>query len=268
MVAYLSPQISLLIEAVKKASSSMDRDFNEIEQLQSSVKGYKQFVLGTYDKVKRILQTELGKIHPDYPIVDVASKLPSKGGCWLVSPIDGLFNFAHGIPYFALSAALYDGEKIICAVVYNPALDVLYFAERGKGAFKEGYRNHERLRVSARKELSESLISTLVSYDKSVAEYDKIQKAIVSSCDNIRVSGCCSLDLAYVAAGKLDAHISLNNNLADYAAGLLLVKEAGGYVFDVHQKDVRSENLDAVLRSGDLIVTNAELSKKVCDLFK
>ncbi|MBR1604681.1 MAG: inositol monophosphatase [Alphaproteobacteria bacterium] len=268
MVAYVSPQVSMLIEAVKKASVSIDRDFNEIEQLQSSVKGYKQFVLGSYDKVKRILQSELGKIHPDYPIVETAVKLPATGGCWLVNPIDGLFNFAHGIPHFAVSVALYENGKIIGAVVYNPASDALYFAEKGKGAFKEGYRNHERLRVSARKDLKDALIGTLVSYDKGVAEYEKIQKAIVGACDNIRISGSCALDLAYVAAGKLDAHVSLKNNLADYAAGLLLVKEAGGYVYDVHQKDIRSENLDVVVHSGNLIATNAELGKKVCELFK
>lgn len=268
MVAYLSPQMSLLINAVKKASNSMDRDFNEIEQLQSSVKGYKQFVLNTYDKVKRILQAELGKIHADYPIVLETAKLPAGKSCWLVNPLDGLVNFAHGQPHFAISVALYDDGKITQAVVYNPALDNLFFAEKGKGAFKEGYRNHERLRVSARKDLSEALVGTLVSYDKNVSEYDKLQKKIISVCDNIRISGSCALDLAYVAAGKLDAHVSLKNSPTDFAAGLLLVKEAGGYVYDMNQKDIRSEDLDAVLNSGDIIVTNAELGKKVCELLK
>ena len=268
MVAYLSPQVSLLINAVKKASSSMDRDFNEIEQLQSSVKGYKEFVMGTYGKVTKILQTELGKIHPEYPIVAEFSKLPAKGNCWLVNPIDGLINFAHGIPQFAISVAAYEEHKITQAVIYNPALDNLYFAEKGKGAFKEGYRNHERLRVSARKDLSEALIGTLVSYDKSSSEYDAVQKKIITATDNIRVSGSCALDLAFVASGKLDAHISLKNSLADYAAGLLLVKEAGGYIYDINQKDIRSENLDLVMSSGNLVVTNAELGKKICELFK
>lgn len=268
MVAYLSPQMSLLINAVKKASSSMDRDFNEIEQLQSSVKGYKEFVMGTYSKVSKGLQIELGKIHADYPIVAEASKLPAKGNCWLVNPLDGLVNFAHGIPHFAISVAVYENGKITQAVVYNPASDMLYFAEKGKGAFKEGYRNHERLRVSARKDLSEALIGTLVNYDKDVSEYENIQKKIVSACDNVRVFGSCALDLAYVASGKLDAHVSLKNSLADYAAGLLLVKEAGGYLFDMNQKDIRSEDLDMVLHGGNIIVTNAELGKKVCELLK
>jgi len=267
MVAYLSPRMNLLITAIKKAASSLDRDFNEIEQLQSSVKGYKEFVLGSYGKVNKSLQFELGKIHPDYPLVDEVNKLPSKGGCFLVNPIDGLVNFAHGIPHFAISVAIYENAKIVCGVIYNPALDSLYFAEKGKGAFKEGYRNHERLRVSARKELSEAIIGTLVNYDKSVVEYDKIQNRIVSACDNIRVSGSCALDLAFVASGKLDAHVSLKNRLADYAAGLLLVKEAGGYIYDINQKDIRSENIDLVIGSGNLVVTNAELGKKVCGLF-
>lgn len=268
MVAYLSPQISLLINAVKKASASMDRDFNEIEQLQSSVKGYKEFVKGTYSKVAKILQTELAKIHADYPIVTETAKLPSKGGCWLVNPMDGLVNFAHGIPQFAISVALYAEGKILEAVIYNPALDCLYFAEKGKGAFKEGYRNHERLRVSARKDLSEALIGTLVSYKKENTEYDSIQKKIISATDNVRVSGSCALDLASVASGKLDAHVSLNNGLCDYAAGLLLVKEAGGYIYEMNQKDIRSEDLELVLKSGNLVVSNAELGKKVCELFK
>ena len=268
MVAYLSPNMSLLINAVKKASACLDRDFNEIEQLQSSVKGYKEFVMGTYGKVTKALQTELGKIHPDYPIVAEVSKLPAKGNCYLVNPLDGLVNFAHGQPHFAVSVAVYENAKVTGAVIYNPALDNLYFAEKGKGAFKEGYRNHERLRVSARKDLSEALIGTLVSYDKSSAEYDAVQKKIVAACDNIRVSGSCALDLAYVAAGKLDAHISLKNNLADFAAGLLLVKEAGGYIYDINQKDIRSENLDLVIQSGNLIATNAELGQKVCGLLK
>lgn len=268
MAVYLSPRISLLINAVKKAASIMDRDFNEIEQLQSSVKGYKEFVMGTYGKVTKSLQIELNKIHPDYPIVSEASKLPSSGNCWLVNPLDGLVNFAHGIPHFAVSVAAYEGGVITEAVVYNPALDNLYFAEKGKGAFKEGYRNHERLRVSSRKDLSEALIGTLVNYDKKVSEYDELQKKIVAGCDNARISGSCALDLAYVASGKLDAHVSLKNALSDYAAGLLLVKEAGGYFYDMNQKDIRSEDLNAVIHGGDIVVTNAELGKKICELLK
>lgn len=267
-MAYLSPNLTLLTAAVKKAAASIDRDFNEIEQLQSSVNSIKDFVVRTYGKINRTLQTELGKIHPDYPLVAEASKIPSQGGCYLVSPLDGLANFAHGMPYFAISVAVYENGVITSAVVYNPALDNMYFAEKGKGAFKEGYRNHERLRVSGRKDLADAFIGTLVSYDKNISEYESIQKSIVAACDNIRVSGSCALDLAYVASGKLDAHVSLNNRLADFAAGLLLVKEAGGYVYDLNQKDIRTENLAQVIASGNIIASNANLGKKVCELFK
>lgn len=157
-------------------------------------------------------------------------------------------------------------RAVTAAIVYNPASDELFFAEKGKGAYKEGFRNHERLRVSARRELSEALISTLVSYKSDVAEYIKLHDSVVRAVDNVRVLGAVSLDLACVAAGRLDATVSLGNKFSEIAAGLLLVKEAGGYVLDMNQKDIRTENLSLVLESGNLIATNAELSKKVYEL--
>lgn len=264
-MSYLSPSLTLLINAVKKASGSLNRDFSEIEQLQSSVKGYKEFVVASYTKVSKALQVELGKIHPDYALVSEAEKLGARN-CYIVSPIDGLSNFAHGIPHFAVSVAVYENNTVTASVVYNPATDCLYFAEKGKGAYKEGFRNHERLRVSARRELSEALISTLVSYKSDVAEYIKLHDSVVRAVDNVRVLGAVSLDLACVAAGRLDATVSLGNKFSEIAAGLLLVKEAGGYVLDMNQKDIRTENLSLVLESGNLIATNAELSKKVYEL--
>ena len=190
-MSYLSPNLSLLINAVKKASGSLNRDFSEIEQLQSSVKGYKEFVVASYTKVTKALQVELGKIHPDYLIISDAEKLSGRN-CYIVSPIDGLSNFSRGIPCFSMSVAVYENNTITAAIVYNPATDNLYFAEKGKGAYKEGFRNHERLRVSSRKDLQDALISTLVSYKSDVKEYDSLQQKIVSATDNLRVSGCCS----------------------------------------------------------------------------
>lgn len=264
-MSYLSPNLSLLINAVKKASGSLNRDFSEIEQLQSSVKGYKEFVVASYSKVSKALQVELGKIHPDYPIISEADKLGSRN-CYIVSPIDGLNNFSRGIPCFAISIAVYENNTITAAIVYNPATDNLYFAEKGKGAYKEGFRNHERLRVSARKDLQDALIATLVNYQKDVSEYDSLQQKIVSATDNLRISGCCSLDLAYVASGKFDGAVSRGNKLSDYAAGILLVKEAGGYVYDIDQADKRTENLNLVLNSGNLLAVNSELSRKLSEL--
>ncbi len=265
-MSYLSPSLTLLTNAVKKASGSLNRDFSEIEQLQSSVKGYKEFVVASYTKVSKALQVELGKIHPDYALVSEAEKLGARN-CYIVSPIDGLSNFAHGIPHFAVSVAVYENNTVTASVVYNPATDCLYFAEKGKGAYKEGFRNHERLRVSSRRDLKEALVATLVNYNENVSEYDVIQKRLVAATDNLRISGSCALDLAYVASGKYDAAVSRGNKLSDFAAGLLLVKEAGGYIYDIDQKDKRTENLSLVLNSGNIFAVNNELGKKLGELF-
>lgn len=264
-MSYLSPSLTLLINAVKKASGSLNRDFSEIEQLQSSVKGYKEFVVASYTKVSKALQVELGKIHPDYAIISEAEKLGTRN-CYLVSPIDGLSNFAHGIPHFAISVAVYENNTVTAAVVYNPSTDSLYFAEKGKGAYKEGFRNHERLRVSSRKDLKEALVSTLVNYSQDISEYDSIQNRLVGATDNLRISGSCALDLAYVASGKFDAAASRGNKLGDFAAGMLLVKEAGGYIYDIDQKDKRTENLALVINSGNLLAVNYELGRKLGEL--
>lgn len=264
-MSYISPSMTMIISAVKKAANSLNRDFSEIEQLQSSVKNHRDFVVSSYGKIDRALRIELGKVKPDYAIAIEGQPKP-QGAYFIVAPIDGLSNFAHGIAHFAISVALFENGVVTAAVIYNPANDEMYFAEKGKGAYKEGFRNHERLRVSARKELSEALLSTLVSYNSEVSEYINIHETIVNSADNVRVFGAVSLDLAYVAAGKLDGTVSLGNKFSEIAAGLLLVKEAGGYILDMNQKDIRSENISLVLESGNLIATNAELSKKVYEL--
>ncbi len=265
-MSYISPNLTLLISAVKKAANGLNRDFSEIERLQSSVKSHKEFVVAAYGKTERALRAELGKIRPDYAVVTDGSQ--AKGSCFLVAPIDGLSNFAHGVPHFAVSVAVYENDTVTSAVVYNPANDELFFAEKGKGAYKEGFRNHERLRVSSRKDLSESLVATQVNYKKELGDYLNLHNKIVSATDNVRVLGAVSLDLAYVASGKFDASISLANPLNSFAAGILLVKEAGGYIFDVNQKDVRSENLSEVIDSGNLVAVNAELSKRVFEVLK
>ena len=128
-MSYLSPFMTQLISAVKKASGSLNRDFSEIEQLQSSVKGYKEFVVMSYGKVERALRTELAKIRPDYPIAIDGLPKP-KGPYFIVSPIDGLSNFAHGVAHFAVSVAVFENDTITAAVVYNPASDEMYFAEK------------------------------------------------------------------------------------------------------------------------------------------
>lgn len=268
-MSYLSANLNMLINAVKKASASLNRDFSEIEKLQSSVRGYKEFVASAIKKVENNLRVELSKSRPSYAFAENNKPQPA-GPHFIVSALDGVVNFAHGIPYFAVSVASYENGQITAGVIYNPATEECYFAERGTGAYKEGFRNHERLRVSVRKELGECMVSakTLPVYENEheVACCRKIQAHIVPAVNACRTFGSTALDLAYVAAGKLDAVISSSNPTTEIAAGLLLVKEAGGSVFDIDQKDIRSEDLDSVLRSGDIIACNANVGKKISDL--
>ena len=261
-MSYLSPNLTNLISAVKKAATSLNRDFGEIEKLQSSVKDYKNFVANGYNKAERTLRQELQKLRPGYVFAEDGKNRP-QGGYFVISPISGMNNFIHGIPCFSMTVAMCENNTILAAVIYNPVTDEMFFAEKGMGAYKEGFRNHERLRVSSRKELSESLIAMEVS---SHDEYKLLQNKIISEVNGIRTSGDTSLDLAYVASGKIDAFISYAQNPTDITAGILLVKEAGGYVYDINQKDIRTEDISAVISSGDIIAVNANLNNKLYDL--
>ncbi len=248
-MSYISTNLNFLIGAVKKVGNSLTRDFNEIEQLQTSLRGHKEFAKAAFERMSKALKVELQKGHPDYAFISGRDPLPA-GPCFAIAPLDGSLNFMHGIPYFAVSVAVINNGHVTSGVIYNPATSDLYFAEKGGGAFKEGYRNHERLRVSARKDLSEALLGA----DNS---------ALADSVAGVRLSGCLSLDLAAVASGKLDVLVSSENPVETYAAGLLLVKEAGGYVYEYNQKDIRTDDEASVLASGSLIAGNPELGPKL-----
>lgn len=266
-MAYISPMLTNVVTAVKRASVNLNRDFSEIERLQNSVKGSLDFTRIAFDKIQKGLKNELGKVMPTIPVVLVNEKAP-KGGMYLaISGIDGLANFAHGNPEFAISVALMNEQTILCGVVYNPARDELFFAEKGKGAFKEGFRSHERLRVASKQELEGALVA--VKPDVSNVELSaKIVNNTLALCRDIRVSGATSLDLAYVAAGKLDAVIAPTTMLANMAAGILLVKEAGGMALDMEQADTRTEDLAMLLNSGNLMAVSFNLSQKIAKVLK
>ena len=264
-MSYISPLLTSFVNAVKKSASSLDRDFNELEQLQNSIKGNKNFVFNSYSRIEKNLKIELAKIRPDLPIFTPSDKVAGTS-YFAVSPIDGLVNFAHGNPNFAVCAALIENNTIICSVVYNPSRDETFFAEKGKGAYKEGYRNHERLRVSATKELNGALVSSnIVENNLTNAN---LLCAIIAKNSDMRISGSIAQDLAYLAGGKLDVFTSYSTHIASMAAGLLLVKEAGGSVRAINQKDIRVENMEQVFTTGDLIATNFNLNQKVFELFK
>ncbi len=252
-MSYISTNLNLLISIAKKAAGGLSRDFSEIEKLQTSIKGHAEFTKAAVERTLKVLTSELQKNRPQYAVVSKGGKVPNAPH-FLVSALDGDINFMHGIPYFAISIAEVKDGQVISAVIYNPATSDTFFAEKGNGAFLEGYRNHERLRVSARKDLSAALISGPEELSSSVVA--------------IRKFGCISLDLANLASGKLDGVVSFGNDSADIAAGMLLVKEAGGHVLAKGQKDIRVSDLGLVLSEGNIIASNSELGKKLFEVIK
>ena len=246
-MSYISTNLSLLINTVKKAAAGLSRDFSEIEQLQTSVKGHEEFTKAAIERTLGLLRNGLQKARPQYAVVTSGSKLPS-GQFFIVSALDGAVNFMHGISHFAVSVAEVVDGKITSAVIYNPATSDLYFTEKGYGAFKEGFRNHERLRVSARKDLNTSLVS---------AAGEVASKALA-----VRNFGSIVLDFAFVASGKLEAVVYEGADSIEAAAGILLVKEAGGQVWSLSSKETHDSD-EHILSSSGIVATNTAVSDKV-----
>ena len=266
-MAYISPMLTNIVSIVKKAAVNLNRDFSEVERLQSSIKGSIDFTRIAFDKAQKTMSYELAKFGEAYPVV-FAGKNPDKLSSYFsVSVIEGLTNFAHGNPSFGLSVALIDKGVVLAGVVFNPALDELFFAEKGKGAYKEGFRNHERLRVSKKQELDGAIVGVKPNMNDKQTTYSVINGVIANNAE-VRVSGALALDLAYLASGKLDAVIAPGAMQASIAAGVLLVKEAGGMVLDMEQKDTRTEDLPMVLNSGNLMAVNFNLSQKIANVLK
>lgn len=257
-MVYISPMLSAMCSAAKKASVALTRDFNELEHLQNSVHKDNMFAVRSYEKVEKTIKEELGKFKPDYAVIcKKADEIPANSPYFVLSPIDGFANFAHGNASFAISLALIENNGVVDAVVYSPISDEMFFAEKGCGAFKEGFRSHERLRVAGTKDTEKAVISCS-------SQADLLQK-VLSLSSNLLVTGSASLDLAHLAAGKSDVAVLSNVSVMNLAAGLLLVKESGGYVVELGETDVRSENLEKVLAKGGLIASNENLRQKVAN---
>jgi len=222
-----------MIKAAEKASKSVIRDFGEIEKLQVSKKGPRDFVTKTDKYVEKILIEELSKIKKNYSFLSeevgyIENK--DKDNIWIIDPIDGTMNFLHGIPHFAISIALKSNGQIISGLIFDPIKDEMYYSEKNKGA----YLNNQRLRVSKKSSLDDCLFSSN-------------HEGVKFSNLNLRYSGCASLDLAYVASGRLDGYFHNKINLWDIAAGALMVEEAGGIVNDLNKFntsniDIRASN--------------------------
>lgn len=229
-----SPILNVMVGAARKASRPIRRDFGEVENLQVSLKGPANFVTKSDKRTEQILHDELARARPTY------SFLMEEGGAvegtdgqhtWIIDPIDGTTNFIHGIPHFAISIGLERAGTIVAGIIYNPITDELFTAERGQGAFL----NDRRLRVAARTRLEDAVVTCGIphlgrgDHELFQTEITKVQ----AKAAGIRRFGAASLDLAFVAAGRCDAYWERELSPWDIAAGILLVREAGGRVEDI-----------------------------------
>ena len=228
-----SALLNVMVQAAMKAGRSLSRDFGEVQNLQVSMKGPGDYVSQADRKAEDIIFTELSKARPGYAFL--MEERGTVGGDddqhrWLVDPLDGTTNFLHGIPIFSVSIALERQGQIVAGVIYNPAMDELYTAERGGGAFM----NDRRLRVAARTKLSDTVIGCGVPHLGRGHHGNFLVELlnVMAEVSGIRRLGSAALDLAYVAAGRMDGFWEGGLSPWDIAAGLLMVREAGGYVSD------------------------------------
>jgi len=262
---YLSPALNVMVAAARKAGRPLIRDFGELENLQISLKGPADFVSNADERTERILIEELSRARPGYGFFCEETgkhEGPDKSHRFIIDPIDGTTNFLHGVPIFAISIALEREGQLVSALVYNPIPDEMFVAEKGHGA----YLNDKRLRVAARKKLGETLIATGIPFmgrgdqadhDRSLAEV----RAVVSRTTGIRRCGSAALDLAGVAAGRFDAFWERGLNAWDIAAGILLVREAGGVVTDL-------AGGPDLLKNGDVLAANEVLHPQLLQILK
>ena len=227
----ISSNLNIMIKAAEKASKSVIRDFGEIEKLQVSKKGPRDFVTKTDKNVEKILIEELSKTKKNYSFLSEeigAIENKDKNNLWIIDPIDGTTNFLHGIPHFAICIALESNKEIISGLIFDPIKDEMFYAEKNKGA----YLNNKRLRVSNKSIIDDCLFSSN-------------QEGVKFSNLNIRCSGCSALDLAYVASGRLDGFFQNKINIWDIAAGVLLIKEAGGIINDLNKSNIKNIDIRA-----------------------
>ena len=233
-----------MIKASEKASKVLIRDFGEIEKLQVSKKGPSDFVTNSDLKAEKIIIEELKKARPHYSIISEENGTESnkdKNNTWIIDPIDGTINFLHGIPHFAISIALKSNDEIISGLIFDPIKNEIFFAEKENGAF---FNNH-RIRVSKKNEINNCLFAT---GGETKQELDL----------PYRKSGCAALDMAYVAAGRYDGYFQHNLNLWDIAAGIILVKEAGGILNEIDLNN--NKNIKIIASSPDI---NSKLLEKL-----
>ena len=258
-----SALITVMLAAARKAGRSLARDFGEVEQLQVSLKGPANFVSAADTRAEEILYTELTRARPGYGfLMEERGEVEGADRThrWIVDPLDGTTNFLHGIPHFAISIALEREGDLVAGLIFNPANQETFTAERGKGAYLNDRR---RLRVAARTELSASVIATGIPHSGR-PEHDLFLeelRAVMAASAGVRRMGAASLDLAWTAAGRLDGFWERNLRPWDLAAGIVILREAGGYVSD-------AEGKDGILAKGNIVAGNEAIHRHLLKLLK
>ena len=240
----ISANLNLMIKASEKASKVLIRDFGEIEKLQVSKKGPTDFVTNSDLKTERIIIEELKKARPNYSFISEENGIEinkDKKNTWIIDPIDGTVNFLHGIPHFAISIALQSNNEIVSGLIFDPIKNEMFYAEKDKGAFF----NNQRIRVSKKNKINECLFAT--------------SGVVKSELDlPYRKSGSAALDLAYVASGRYDGYFQNGLNLWDIAAGIIIVKEAGGVINEINLN--KHNNIKVIASSNEI---NQKLNEKL-----
>ncbi len=256
-MAAVSGLIRVMERAARKAGGKLRRDFREVEHLQVSRKGPSDFVSKADQQAERTLWDELRLARPDWGfLMEEGGEIegdPTKPR-WIIDPLDGTSNFLHGIPHFAISIAVEDKGEIIAGLIYQPLTDESFWAEKGRGAWL----NERRLRVSSRRDLSEALIATGIPYKAhgDLPRFNRILEAVSPEVAGIRRYGSAALDLAWVAAGRYDGFWEEDLQFWDIAAGLLLVREAGGFVTDFRGSD-------AGIVKGQILAANDQIHSRL-----
>ena len=255
-----SPQFNLMYKACMKASKVLIRDFGEIEKLQVLEKGPGDFVTASDKRVEKIIMKELEK--SEYSILSEETGVvegKNKDKRWIIDPIDGTFNFLNGLPHFAISVAYEEKSEIISGIIFDPIKNEMFFAEKGKGA----YLNDSRIRVSNKSDFKNACLVTggpKFTSKKREFIFEEYQKVSTGVRAHVRKSGSAALDLAYVAAGRFDGYWQREINYWDIAAGLILIRESGGFVNNLNDDDNFTQ------KKIDIVATNSKIHKELKNL--
>ncbi len=258
-----SANLNVMIKAARKAGRSLIKDFREVENLQVSMKGAGDFVSKADIRAEEIIKEELMGARPTY------GWLAEEGGAedgadptrrWIVDPLDGTTNFLHGMPHWAVSIALEHKGKVVSAVIYDPAKDEMFYSEKGEGAWQD---NSRRLRVSGRRRMGECVFATGLPFSGhgDLPASLKDLGRILPGCAGVRRFGAASLDMAYVAGGRYDGYWERGLKAWDLAAGILIVREAGGFVEAIDPED-------QIVESGDVIAANEGMFEPLAKLVR